>query len=252
MRSICCSNKLNIADEKDLVGLFEKYLAHRDNLPLLKEEDPSLDWSHLTVAEKEGRQKAAEEKQAEEAKKQEEEKKAQDDAYNALDPLGKANADWNKKIDAVHAECANRLVLSRLSKQQKVDLFQTIRYSFMKHEDLLSLTSNTRFELAKDFIVEGLSVRLNPFENGIKSDLKINTEPRVNFEPSKQDAAGAGAGGVPSSLKKTNFENYYERKLHDVRAGHNALEQKLLGAAIGKNIKDLMHVSNEHITQKGF
>jgi hypothetical protein len=41
MRSICCSNKLNIADEKDLIGLFEKYLAFRDNLPLLKEEDPS-------------------------------------------------------------------------------------------------------------------------------------------------------------------------------------------------------------------
>jgi len=51
----------------------------------------------------------------------------------------------------------------------------------MKLEDLLSLTMNKTFELAKDFIVEGLSVRLNSFENGIKNELKINTEPRVNY-----------------------------------------------------------------------
>jgi hypothetical protein len=51
----------------------------------------------------------------------------------------------------------------------------------MKHEDLLALTCNKTFDLAKDYIVEGLSVRLNSFENGIKTDLKINTEPRVNF-----------------------------------------------------------------------
>ena len=38
----------------------------------------------------------------------------------------------------------------------------------MKHEDLLGLTTNKTFELAKEFIIEGLSVRLNPYENGIK------------------------------------------------------------------------------------
>lgn len=52
----------------------------------------------------------------------------------------------------------------------------------MKHEDLLALTANKTFELAKDFIVEGLSVRLNPFENGIKDETKINCEPRVGVK----------------------------------------------------------------------
>ena len=73
--------------------------------------------------------------------------------------------------------------LNRLSKAEKIELFKTIRYSFMKHEDLLALTTNTTFELAKQFIIEGLSVRLNPFENGIKDSIAINIEPRANYNP---------------------------------------------------------------------
>lgn len=52
----------------------------------------------------------------------------------------------------------------------------------MSHEDLLALTMNKKFDLAKDFMLEGLSVRLNTFENGIKNDLKINVEPRINYQ----------------------------------------------------------------------
>lgn len=81
----------------------------------------------------------------------------------------------------------------------------------MKHEDLLALTTNPTFELAKQFIIEGLSVRLNPFENGIKDQIAINVEPRANHDPTKcfyenneilkaakgaqGAAAGAAAGG---------------------------------------------------------
>jgi len=86
----------------------------------------------------------------------------------------------------------------RLNKKEKAELFLTIRYSFMKHEDLLALTSNSTFALAKDFIVEGLSVRLNPFENGIKGELKINVEPRI-----KQAAAAAKKPG-PTDKKDAN------------------------------------------------
>ena len=53
----------------------------------------------------------------------------------------------------------------------------------MKHEDPLALTANTTFELAKQFIIEGLSERLNPFENGIKDSIAINIEPRANYNP---------------------------------------------------------------------
>ena len=119
----------------------------------------------------------------------------------------------------------------------------------MKHEDLLELTSNKTFELAKEYIIQGLSVRLNPYENGIKDTIQINVEPRANHIAhvlKKDDAKGGqtggnAAGGHPgglaglfggvkkdqkslndsnfdsNGLKKSNFENYYERKLHDER-----------------------------------
>lgn len=54
----------------------------------------------------------------------------------------------------------------------------------MKHEDLIALTVKKEFDQAKDFILEGLSYKLNHFENAIKGELKINVEPRVNFNPS--------------------------------------------------------------------
>ena len=57
-----------------------------------------------------------------------------------------------------------------------------IRYSYLKHDDLFSMSMNPIFELAKNFIVEGLSVRLDSYENAIKKELNINIEPRVNYE----------------------------------------------------------------------
>lgn len=104
VKNIFSSDDLAISNENDLVELIIKYLAHRDKLPLLKDEDPALDWSMLTEAEIEGRKKAQEEEsKATEAKKAEE-AKAKEDAYNALDDLGKANADWAKKVEIVHKE----------------------------------------------------------------------------------------------------------------------------------------------------
>ena len=58
---IFTSDDLAVSNEHDLVNLIEKYLGHRENLSLLPEEDPSLDWSHLTTEEKENRQKAKDE-----------------------------------------------------------------------------------------------------------------------------------------------------------------------------------------------
>jgi hypothetical protein len=112
----------------------------------------------------------------------------------------------------------------------------------MKHEDLIALTANKTFDLAKDYIMEGLSVKLNSFENAIKGDLAINTEPRINYEPPvKKDAKG---NIIPQSnagtLKPGNFENYYERKLHEERQGHSEFEKKLLGDKVGGDIGHMM------------
>lgn len=69
-------------------------------------------------------------------------------------------------------------------------MFKTIRYSYLKHEELLELTLNPVFDLAKNFIVEGLSVRLDTYENAGKKELHINIDPRVNYELNESNIAG--------------------------------------------------------------
>ena len=48
------------------------------------------------------------------------------------------------------------------------------------------MTINPVFDLAKNFIVEGLSVRLDPYETAMRKELQINIEPRVLYELSDQ------------------------------------------------------------------
>jgi hypothetical protein len=125
----------------------------------------------------------------EETKKKEEEKKKVDDeevaTVAAFTDEERQHHKWAKVVKGVQKDSENRLKLQRLTKAQKTALFKTIRFSFMKHEDLLALTMNPKFELAKQCVIEGLSVRLNPYENGIKESLTINIEPRANFDPAK-------------------------------------------------------------------
>ena len=242
-----------MSSEKVLSELIVKYLKHRDSLPPLPEEDPSLDWSNLSQEERENRKKQQEEKDTQEKTKKEEEEKEAKAAYDALDELGKINFEWNKKVEVVHKECSERLKLQRLTKEEKKQLFQTIRYSYMTHEELIGLTSNPIFELAKDFIVEGLSAKLNTFENAIKSELKINLEPRTNYDPNNtrmQDEAQVdpmNVQGLQSQqqqhqnpfLRKPMFENYYERKLHDQQKDHGDFASKMVMNQLKMGVKNV-------------
>jgi len=102
LKEFCESDKLEITNEKQLLDLFERYLKSREKLPLLPEEDPANDWSHLTPEEKEGRTKAKDEKAAATKLAKEEEEKTAQATYDALEPMAKINADYAKKVDAIH------------------------------------------------------------------------------------------------------------------------------------------------------
>ena len=161
------------------------------------------------------------------------EKAAKEAELEKLEDLGKEHSRWRAEVEGLHEASAGRLKLKRLSKAQKIELFKTIRFSFMKHEELLALTMNPTFELAKQYIIEGLSVRLNPFENGIKDSIAINIEPRANYDPNvcrdagaalhhgekAGAAAGAAAGGkgqpgAPAANMKTGMTyNQYNNDL---------------------------------------
>jgi membrane protein involved in colicin uptake len=96
--------------------LIEGYIKHRDELPLLDEEDPMKNWSNLTEEEKKKREEENAKKNEEEKKKSDEEEKKQADEYAKLDEQGKIQANWNKKVEAIHKGALDRLKLKRLTK----------------------------------------------------------------------------------------------------------------------------------------
>lgn len=110
-RNVCDSNGLNITDEMMLISLFEKYLDHRESLPILPEEDPKRDWSILT--EEELKKRNDDKEIADKAKNDEKEAKvkAKEEEYNKLEEHEKFNADWDVKVEKAHKEAADRMKL---------------------------------------------------------------------------------------------------------------------------------------------
>ena len=101
--------------------------------------------------------------------------------------MGKEVAKTNKK-------CVGNLAIKKLSKKEQKEFFKCVRYSFLSHEDLINLTSNPIFSgVAKDYIIEGMSARLNTNENAVKKEFVINTEPRSNHQMKKPEAPKAAA-----------------------------------------------------------
>jgi hypothetical protein len=64
-------------------------------------------------------------------------------------------------------------------------LFKAIRYAYLHHDQLVEISLNPDFAGAKDYILEGLSYRLNPYEQAKKpaDQYKINVKPRKNYGP---------------------------------------------------------------------
>jgi len=83
-------------------------------------------------------------------------------------------------VAAAHKEAERRLEVKRLSKEQKKALFKTVRYPQLTHQELLALTVSETFALANEYVVEGLSVKLNNFEEVSRLELgaRGNIEPR--------------------------------------------------------------------------
>ena len=60
----------------------------------------------------------------------------------------------------------------------KSKIFKAVRFSYMTHEELLKLMQNPEFVLAKEMVMQGLSCKLNNYENSNNIDLLINLRPR--------------------------------------------------------------------------
>jgi hypothetical protein len=74
----------------------------------------------------------------------------------------------------------NIFIIKPLSKDQERKLIESIRFSYLSHSELLSLSIESIMNDHRDLILEGLSIRLNTYENNNISqlNLKINLTQR--------------------------------------------------------------------------
>ena len=70
----------------------------------------------------------------------------------------------------------------KLSDQDKERILKCIRYSYVQQDILLRLSTDPDFTLAKEFIVQGIAVKLGGAAQFGSDQLKINTKPRQIVE----------------------------------------------------------------------
>ena len=155
--------------------LVRDYIEHRKDLKLLDEEDPLKNLTYLNEEEKKKRLEDEEAAKKEAELKKEEEKTALDAEYAGMDELPRIQKIWNKKVDEMHVKAEDRVVVKRLTIEQKKALFGSIRYSYLHHTDLHALATDPVFDLAKEMIIEGLTYKVDQKEENVLGEkLKIN------------------------------------------------------------------------------
>lgn len=70
----------------------------------------------------------------------------------------------------------------KLTDEQKERIFRCIRYSFLPQEELLKLSTDPDFSLAKELIVQGLACKLGGGDQFASEDIKITMKPRIALE----------------------------------------------------------------------
>ena len=90
------SNELNTKAEIEVVNLIDGYITHKNKFPILPEEDPANDWSHLTEEEKKKREEDKKTQVEAKAKAVADEEAKKQEEYAKLDAEGKMNHDIAK------------------------------------------------------------------------------------------------------------------------------------------------------------
>jgi len=92
------------------------------------------------------------------------------------------------------------LEITKLSDSEKLQLLQTIKWPYLSHEELLKASTNPVISIAKDLIVEGLSIQLSSLDKTNTShSYKVSKVPRKLYQLTSE-----------TSRKKSYFEDEKE------------------------------------------
>lgn len=99
----------------------------------------------------------------------------------------------------------------KLTKDEEKALVYCIRFSFLSHADLISLSNDPIMGDYKDLLLQGLSARLNTYENTDEQKPLINLTPRHYLR-------GQQASNINQNMSKNNLydnENMNQNRNYD-------------------------------------
>ena len=76
---------------------------------------------------------------------------------------------WKKHLE----EIKKKLIKKRLTQEEERDIIYCIRLSFLSHSDLMLLNNEPLMDNFKDLIMQGLSARLDTYENAEEKNMLI-------------------------------------------------------------------------------
>ena len=126
---------------------------------------------------------------------------------------------WKKHLE----EIKKKLIKKRLTQEEERDLISCIRLSFLSHSDLMLLNNEPLMDNFKDLIMQGLSARLDTYENAEEKNMIINLKPRNYLR------------------KKENIDNNY------INNNKNEFENNINNNNENINQKKIIREENENI-----
>ncbi len=163
-KKLITADDLVVNSEKEICDVVINYIKARKNI-VQEGEKPEA------VKPAEG------EENAENAEKPPEESKPNEPKSDELKPEGELNfVERNKKQ---LEQMRKKMVKKPLTPQEERSLVEAIRFSFLAHSELLSISVDEIMKPHNDLILEGLSMRLNSYEKNPKTgSFKINLNSR--------------------------------------------------------------------------
>ena len=164
-------DELNVDTEAKVLECVEKYIRHRTNI--VHDKTPEEKAHEAEERARQGLPPIPDLEAEEEIKKQE--------RFNGLDDAGKIQFLKTDEVDKLRKEAEERMRVRGLRSSDKRELYKTIRYAFISHAELLKWSRDPLFNEAKEYLVEGLTYKIDPEEVLGKDETIISLKPRLHY-----------------------------------------------------------------------
>jgi hypothetical protein len=189
------SDNLHIPNEYCLVELISEVIESSKECTFLVPQHPSdlirpEIWALLSKPEQDARIKVYTAENAAITKKNDEEMKVDAVKYETLNNLERIQFLEDRSHNKFNEVIKGRLHREPFTDEWKLNMFKTIRWAFMTHEQLVNVSRNPEFVLAKDMVLTALSCRLDCYDTFKKEELGFSITPRTQYCPiAKNDAS---------------------------------------------------------------